>query len=72
MIQPKNYNANNIKVSDIVYPITGFYKYVKRNVKQKTTDTNDYANAFWHLLLIHTSEIMALSCLGKSLNSLLK
>jgi len=46
----------NLKLTDVVFPIRGFCKYVKRNIQANTTNTNSYATGFYHLLVIHLAE----------------
>ena len=50
---------NDIRVLDWIKPVKGFIDYVRRNVNAKTTDTNQYANGFYHLLLVQIGECAA-------------
>ena len=50
---------NDIRVLDWIKPVKGFIDYVRRNVNAKTTDTNQYVNGFYHLLLVQIGECAA-------------
>ncbi len=71
--EQKDYRFNDLRISDVVIPIYGFVKYIRRNLQNKTTDTANYANAFWHLAIIHAIEGVTLThFIAKGIESLLK
>ena len=60
----QDYSSEEAKLLDWIIPFAGFYNYVQRNVKHKTTDTNNYANGFFHLLLANITEAIVLGNLS--------
>lgn len=73
MEKENNYSVNNPKISDWLIPVLGFINYTKRNQEEGACNTNNYANSFYHLLVAHITEILAMGILAKSgLESLIK
>lgn len=63
-MRDKDYSKNELRLKDFI-PLHGFIKYVKRNVNEGTIDSNNYANAFWHLGLIHFGQTSAILSIAK-------
>jgi hypothetical protein len=69
----KNYNVNNPKIVDWIFPIGGTINYIKRNKKEDTNNSNGYANGLAHLALVNFYEIIALGYfLKEGLEQLIK
>ena len=67
------YDENDVKLSEWMTPVGGFIRYVRRNIKANTNDSNQYANGFYHLLGAQIFECLSIGILIKEgLEKLLK
>ena len=60
MVNNRYPSENEIKNFEWITPAAGLINYVKRNVRAKTTNTNGFANGFYHLLIIQLAECVLL------------
>jgi hypothetical protein len=61
MEQEKN-SADEVRIKDWL-PFIGIYLYTRRNIQQETTNTNNYANGFYHLLVANIAATIGVSYL---------